>query len=485
MKKLILLLVLCAGVAVSQERFPFAGSTDATARASAATAQATADSALAGGAGADSAVFATKYFTASTYAPLATYLDPADSTIMHDFNAATYAPKASPTFTGTVGGINFFDLDSVQAPSFSYNGYLAQLVDVGEGGPYRLEWLANTFLAPADSDDFRGYSNYLYAQAPGPSFSFVAYDYSPHDWTWPVYEDGTWHEIYITDYFAKSDSGGTTIQTLTENNALYQPTDADLTTIAGLTATTGNMILSVGSAWASSTPSTVKTALSLNNVTNESKATMFTSPAFTTGVTFPTAWTGTLRVASGVASATASDTVGLGAALAAKMAAAAFADSAREHSVGVGTLTAGERVYAAGADSIYSRPDTVLLFAASIGIGMATDTALFRTTYKYPSLLHDATCNDTLVITKIVGVVGGSSPDVDVKFAYDVNNYDGTPTYVNTTALTVTSTTTGSSTTTINNAAIVPGRFLWPELTETAAQPTSLRLFVYGLRKPE
>lgn len=128
--------------------------------------------------------------------------------------------------------------------------------------------------------------------------------------------------------------------------------------------------------------------------------------------------------------------------------------------------------------------ETVLLYAAAIGLGMPTDTALFRQGYAYPSLLHDATCSDTLVITKIVGVVGGSSPDVDVQFLYDANQYDATPTAVNTSALTVTSTTTGSSTTTINNATIVPGTYLWPVLTETAAQPTSLRLFVYGYRKP-
>jgi hypothetical protein len=47
-----------------------------------------------------------------------------------------------------------------------------------------------------------------------------------------------------------------------------QPLDSDLTTIAGLTATTDNIIQSVGSAWASRTPTQVKTALSLNNVAN-------------------------------------------------------------------------------------------------------------------------------------------------------------------------------------------------------------------------
>jgi hypothetical protein len=46
--------------------------------------------------------------------------------------------------------------------------------------------------------------------------------------------------------------------------ALYQPLDADLTTIAGLTATTNNMIQSVGSAWASRTPAQVIAGLGLD-----------------------------------------------------------------------------------------------------------------------------------------------------------------------------------------------------------------------------
>jgi hypothetical protein len=45
--------------------------------------------------------------------------------------------------------------------------------------------------------------------------------------------------------------------------AAKQPLDSDLTTIAGLTATTDNMIQAVASAWASRTPAQVKTALAI------------------------------------------------------------------------------------------------------------------------------------------------------------------------------------------------------------------------------
>lgn len=70
-----------------------------------------------------------------------------------------------------------------------------------------------------------------------------------------------------------------------------QAFDADLTTLGGLTATTDNFIVSVASAWASRTPAQVKTTLALDNVTNESKATMFTSPTFTGTPVLPSAIT--------------------------------------------------------------------------------------------------------------------------------------------------------------------------------------------------
>lgn len=63
-----------------------------------------------------------------------------------------------------------------------------------------------------------------------------------------------------------------------------QALDADLTTLAGLTATTDNMIQSVGSAWASRTPTQVKIALVLNNVNNTADADKPTSSATQTAL---------------------------------------------------------------------------------------------------------------------------------------------------------------------------------------------------------
>jgi len=53
------------------------------------------------------------------------------------------------------------------------------------------------------------------------------------------------------------------ISGLVTDLAAKQPLDSDLTTIAGLTATTDNVIMSVGSAWASRTPAQVKTTLAI------------------------------------------------------------------------------------------------------------------------------------------------------------------------------------------------------------------------------
>jgi hypothetical protein len=53
------------------------------------------------------------------------------------------------------------------------------------------------------------------------------------------------------------------VANLTTDLAAKQPLDSDLTTIAGLTSTTDNMIQGVAGAWASRTPAQVKTALAI------------------------------------------------------------------------------------------------------------------------------------------------------------------------------------------------------------------------------
>lgn len=61
---------------------------------------------------------------------------------------------------------------------------------------------------------------------------------------------------------------GTDFYSISAANAAFQPLDSDLTTLAGLTATTNNFIVSVSSAWASRTPAQVRTTLGLVVGTN-------------------------------------------------------------------------------------------------------------------------------------------------------------------------------------------------------------------------
>lgn len=75
---------------------------------------------------------------------------------------------------------------------------------------------------------------------------------------------------------------GTGDVTINVASSTYQPLDSDLTTIAGLVATTDNFIVSVASAWASRTPAQVKTTLALNNVENTALSTWAGSTNITT-----------------------------------------------------------------------------------------------------------------------------------------------------------------------------------------------------------
>lgn len=99
-----------------------------------------------------------------------------------------------------------------------------------------------------------------------------------------------------------------------------QPLDADLTTIAGLTATTDNILQSVAGAWASRTPAQVKTALAINNLDNTSDANKpvssatqtalnlkanLASPAFTGTPSLPTGTTGVTQTAGNSSTALA------------------------------------------------------------------------------------------------------------------------------------------------------------------------------------
>jgi hypothetical protein len=95
-------------------------------------------------------------------------------------------------------------------------------------------------------------------------------------------------------------------------NSSAQPLDSDLTTIAGLTATTDNFIVSVASAWASRTPAQVKTTLSLNSVENTALSIWAGTANITTLGTIATGtWSATTIAVNKGGTGTTSTLVGL------------------------------------------------------------------------------------------------------------------------------------------------------------------------------
>lgn len=82
-----------------------------------------------------------------------------------------------------------------------------------------------------------------------------------------------------TNYLAPNGNGSaltglteSQIANLSNDLSGKQASNSNLTTIAGLTATTDNFLVSVASAWASRTPAQVKTTLALDNLNNTSDA---------------------------------------------------------------------------------------------------------------------------------------------------------------------------------------------------------------------
>ena len=122
--------------------------------------------------------------------------------------------------------------------------------------------------------------------------------------------------------------------------------------------------------------------------------------------------------------------------------------------------------------------DVSLFFAPVIGLGNAGDTIAFSHNDVIWGCQWDGDYD--LVITKVSGVVHGTSPDIDIALWYDTNFRDGTPTEVLSADLTITSTTSGDSTTSFASATIEPGEWIWITVEEQTAQPTQCIINIYG-----
>lgn len=122
--------------------------------------------------------------------------------------------------------------------------------------------------------------------------------------------------------------------------------------------------------------------------------------------------------------------------------------------------------------------DTALFFAPVIGLGNAGDTIAFSLSDVIWGAKWEGSHN--LVITKVTGVVYGTSPDIDIAVLHDTNFRDATPTEVLSADLTITSTTTGSEATSFASATIASGSWIWIRVDQQTAQPTQCIINIYG-----
>lgn len=122
--------------------------------------------------------------------------------------------------------------------------------------------------------------------------------------------------------------------------------------------------------------------------------------------------------------------------------------------------------------------DTMLWFAPCIGVGNAGDTIAFTLNNVIWGAKWEGTF--TLNVSKITGVVSGTSPDIDIAVFNDVNFRDGTPTDVLSADLTITSTTAGNDAISFSDATLAPGDWIWIRVDEATAKPTQCIINIYG-----
>jgi len=129
--------------------------------------------------------------------------------------------------------------------------------------------------------------------------------------------------------------------------------------------------------------------------------------------------------------------------------------------------------------------DTIPLFIFGAGSGFSADTALFNNNRLAGAFYNSG--SDTLYVTELRGVLveGTGTETIAVQVSWDVNMKDGTPTNLNTSALTVTSMTTGTSDTTFDNNGIPPDTWVWCTLSGASSdnKPTMLILTMTGYKR--
>lgn len=293
-----------------------------------------------------------------------------------------------------------------------------------------------------------------------------------------------------------------------------QPLDADLTTIAGLTATTDNFIVSVASAWASRTPAQVRTTLGigsaglvatdladLNEATIESAIDTLANLVSIQGRTVTLADAGAdaifgwddsanayenltateVRVAIGLA--TGDTPVFAGANLSSGTATlgtvVGAVDAGGATSVEIPNGAGGTTVNATGEVCIDSTSRTFNFYDGTIE-AVVNPIMSKSITVESPTASEDISMfytDDAITITKIVFVITGStSVTTTIRHHTDRNNAGNE---VVTGGTVVNSTTTGNVVTSFNDATVPADSFIWLETTALSGTPTSVNVTIF------
>jgi len=159
--------------------------------------------------------------------------------------------------------------------------------------------------------------------------------------------------------------------------------------------------------------------------------------------------------------------------------AAVFNDSI---TIADGSQAAGKLLVSDASGNTTWAYDTATIASFGAGAGLSTDTAAFQTTSIYGSFYNDG--SDTLIITKVMGVLQGSSPSITptIYFNDSLNVTAGATKLVNSPSA-LTNTTTGTAITSFDNYKIPPGVWVWVSTGTVGTKPTYFSLSLIGYKK--
>lgn len=353
----------------------------------------------------------------------------------------------SPTFTGTIPKYSTTDTLSTRAYSRSVGG--GSMNETTVAGMIN-DSLDNRIGAGVELSDIA----VMKADSTGGPGHYASW----YDMTTGLANSSNWNTAYSERL--RWDGGSTGLTATTGRTSLGATTiGSSLFTLANPSAITfprfnaDNTVTALSAANFKTALSLTSSDVGLGNVTNESKATMFTSPTFT----------GTLPRYS------TTDTL-------------ATRAYARTYS-GNGTVTESD-VEDLITLNARLNIDTIPLFVFGAGGGLVRDTATFQNNVIAGAFYNAGA--DTLHITSIRGVLaeGSGTETISVQISWHATFKSGSAVNLNSSALAITSITTGDEDTSFANNEIPPNVWVWCTLSGASAnnKPSMLSLTMTGYK---